>query len=164
MTPAGEPQTVVASFQADLSGLGGGAAVVFASGFLDPAGNNDGAAFGLFAALPNGTVVTLPPAATMTDAEMDKALGVPAVASLGQNYPNPFNPMTTIEFALPSESRVSLKVYDTRGRLVRDLVNEVRAAGAHAVTFDGRGLASGLYFYRIEAGDFSDVGRMTLVK
>ena len=164
VTPAGQPQTVVASFQADLGGLGGGAAVVFASGFLDPSGNNDGAAFGLFAALTNGTVVTLPPAGTMTDAQMDKALGLPAVASLGQNYPNPFNPMTTIEFALPSESRVSLKVYDTRGRLVRDLVNEVRAAGAHAVTFDGRGLASGLYFYRIDAGDFSDVGRMTLVK
>lgn len=164
VTPAGQPGTVVASYLADLSGLAGGAAVVFASGFLDPSLNGDGEAFGLFAALPDGRVLALPPAGTATAAELNKDLGAPAVASLGQNFPNPFNPTTTIEFALPRESRVSLKVYDTRGRLVRDLVDEVRPAGVHAVTFDGRDLASGLYFYRIDAGDFRDVGRMTLVK
>ncbi|MBE0567477.1 MAG: DUF4397 domain-containing protein [Krumholzibacteria bacterium] len=164
VTPAGQPGTVVASFVADLSGLGGGAAVVFASGFLDPTLNRNGEAFGLFAALPGGQVVALPPAGATIASDLTKDAGVPGVASLGQNYPNPFNPLTTIEFALPRESRVSLKVFDTRGRLVRDLVNEVRPAGVHAVAFDGQGLASGLYFYRIDAGDFSDVGRMTLVK
>jgi hypothetical protein len=167
VTPAGDPETVVASFQADLSGLRGGAAVVFASGFLNPAANQNGAAFGLFAALPTGDVVALPAvggAGTGAGDMLAKDSGLPAVARLNQNYPNPFNPTTTIAFELPRDSKVSLRVFDTRGRLVERVLDEVRPAGRHTVTFDGRGLASGLYFYRIDAGDYTEVRRMTLVK
>jgi hypothetical protein len=163
VTPAGDAGTVVASFKADLRGLRGGAAVVFASGFLNPGANQDGAAFGLLAALPDGRVIALP-AAEKIDLLAEKDGAVPSVATLDQNYPNPFNPATTIAFSLPAESRVRLQVFDVRGRMVSDVLNEVRAAGRHEVMFDGTRLPSGLYFYRIDAGDFQQVRQMTLVK
>jgi hypothetical protein len=164
VTPAGDRNTVVAAFTADLSGLAGGAAVVFASGFLTPDANNGGAAFGLLAALPDGTVLTLPPA-SKASGDFDKAGDfIAAKASLEQNYPNPFNPMTTIAFSLPREGRVSLKVFDMRGRLVQDVLNESRGAGRHEVTFDGTRLASGMYMYQVVSGDFTQTRRMMLVK
>jgi hypothetical protein len=162
VTPAGDPETVVASFTADLSGLDGGAAVVFASGFLNPDANQDGAAFGLFAALPDGSVLALP-AATGSAIENEPAEGK-LEAGLAQNFPNPFNPITTISFSLPKESFVRMRVFNVRGAVVKDLVAETKSAGTHSVTFDARDLSSGLYFYRLDAGDFSETRRMTLVK
>lgn len=165
VTPAGDPGTVVAAYTADLSGLRGGAAVVFASGFLDPSANNDGAAFGLFAALPDGTVLALPAAGAESEREIHAKNGdlVSLKPSLG-NYPNPFNPSTTLSFSLPAESRVSLQVYDMRGRMVADVLNEVRAAGSHQVAFDGTRLASGMYMYRLVTDSFTLTERMTLLK
>jgi len=89
---------------------------------------------------------------------------VPKVFSLSQNYPNPFNPMTKINYSIPNSVKVSLKVYDILGRLVKTLVNEQKDAGTHFVTFDGTGLSSGVYFYRIDAGDFVQSKKMVLVK
>ncbi len=101
--------------------------------------------------------------------EMASAVEVPVRHAMGKNYPNPFNPMTTISFSLPQDEMVRLEVYGINGRLVATLVNESYVAGHHQVTWAGRDnsghqVASGVYFYRINAGGFSDVQKMTLMK
>ena len=75
----------------------------------------------------------------------------PTTFALDQNFPNPFNPVTTIQYQLPTNSRVTLKVYDLLGREVTTLLNEDRPAGYHDVKWDAANVASGAYFYRIEA-------------
>lgn len=89
---------------------------------------------------------------------------VPAAYHLGPNYPNPFNPTTTIPFALPLASHVVLEVYDATGAAVETLVNEPLAAGRYTVTWDGLGLASGVYVVQMRAGDFSQTRKMILLK
>jgi hypothetical protein len=81
-----------------------------------------------------------------------------------QNYPNPFNPSTTIRYELPEPSQVRLTVYDILGRELSVLVNERRDAGVHEVKFDASGLSSGVYFYRIQAGDFVQSKRLTVLR
>lgn len=89
----------------------------------------------------------------------------PALPSLHQNYPNPFNPVTEISFSIPESSVVDLSVFDTAGKLVRTLVNEKRTYGRYTVSFDGSGLNSGIYFYRLQAdGRTIDAKRMLLIK
>jgi hypothetical protein len=95
--------------------------------------------------------------------ELDNPL-VPEVYSLEQNFPNPFNPTTTIGFALPSEGKVTLTIYNVNGRLVSTLVDGHRSAGVHEVTFDGSSLASGIYLYRLKTGQFTASGKMVLMK
>jgi hypothetical protein len=92
-----------------------------------------------------------------------------AADRLAQNYPNPFNPSTTIAFSIKARGHVELNVYDVGGRLVRELANEVRTAGAHIVTWDGRDgngspVASGVYFYRLTSPGFSQTKKMVLLK
>jgi hypothetical protein len=174
--------SLVGIYKADLSGLGGGAAFVFASGFVSPADNSSGPAFGLFAALPDGNVIQLPE--LFSDDKMDimndimVANGFEQISSLEpdggsnivtdytleQNYPNPFNPGTTIRFALPKAANVSLKVYDVNGRMVADLVSGMQNAGRYQVDFNADNLASGIYMYVLRAGEFSEIKRMTLLK
>ena len=89
---------------------------------------------------------------------------IPKVFALHQNYPNPFNPSTTIKFDMPKGGIVRLTVYDLLGREVETLVSEYLAAGYHEATFVADKLASGVYFYKIEAGTFSDRKKMVLVK
>jgi len=89
---------------------------------------------------------------------------VPDQFSLNQNYPNPFNPSTSISFTLPEVSQVRLTVFDVTGREVAVLVNGMRNAGTHSVTFDASGLASGIYLYKLEAGSFSSIQKMVLMK
>jgi len=89
---------------------------------------------------------------------------IPSVFSLSQNYPNPFNPTTKINFAVPKQSFVSIKVFDVTGREVANLVNDMKAPGYHTVDFNASSFASGVYFYRIEAADFKDTKRMMLIK
>jgi len=84
--------------------------------------------------------------------------------SLSQNYPNPFNPTTTIRYALPKTGLVKIIVYDIQGHEIRILVNEQKSPGFYQVKFDGRNLASGIYFYTIKAGDFEVVKKMVLLK
>ena len=83
---------------------------------------------------------------------------------LSQNFPNPFNPVTRIEFAILKNGFASLRVYDISGREVSVLVNEHLNAGQYSVSFDAQGLSSGVYFYKLEAGEFTDVKRMVFVK
>ena len=89
---------------------------------------------------------------------------VPTEYSLAQNYPNPFNPNTTIQFAIPADNRISLKVYDLLGREVANLVNDFRSAGTYSVDFNASNLASGMYIYKIQAGNFTDVKKLILQK
>lgn len=84
--------------------------------------------------------------------------------NLSQNFPNPFNPTTTISYRLSSVGNVSLVVYDVLGRKVRTLVDERQVPGEHTVAFDGSGMASGVYFCRLEAGTFNRVVKMLLMK
>jgi len=88
----------------------------------------------------------------------------PETFSLGQNYPNPFNPATTINYNIASAGKVELKVFDILGREVMTLVNDIQDAGSHSVLFNASNLSSGVYFYRINSGSFSDVKKMILVK
>ncbi len=89
---------------------------------------------------------------------------VPVHYSLSQNYPNPFNPTTTIRYAIPARSRVTVKVYNTLGQLVETLVDSEQSAGEHQVIFDGDGLASGVYFYKLTAGSFVKTNKMMMIK
>ena len=83
---------------------------------------------------------------------------------LSQNYPNPFNPGTAISYELSTASYVSLKVFDALGREVANLVSGNKPAGIHTVNFDASGLSSGLYMYRMEAGNFMQTRKMMLIK
>jgi hypothetical protein len=94
---------------------------------------------------------------------------VPARFSLSQNYPNPFNPMTTIEYSLPEQSQVTLEVFNVLGQRVKTLADIVQPAGRHRIVWDGKDaqgkdVASGIYFYRLEAGEFTDSKRMVILK
>ncbi|MCI0451681.1 MAG: T9SS type A sorting domain-containing protein [Candidatus Latescibacteria bacterium] len=98
----------------------------------------------------------------------------PAVARvyhdrLEQNFPNPFNPTTTLAYSLKNASNVNVIIYDVAGRRVRELVNERRERGAYKVVWDGRNdtgttVSSGVYFYKLVAGSFTDTKKMTILK
>ncbi|MBK8981424.1 MAG: T9SS type A sorting domain-containing protein [Ignavibacteria bacterium] len=89
---------------------------------------------------------------------------IPAEFDLKQNYPNPFNPSATIRYSIANSELVNMSVYDISGREVLNLVNEFKNAGSYSVKFNGTNFASGVYFYRIEAGDFVQTLSMILVK
>ena len=88
----------------------------------------------------------------------------PRANRLDQNYPNPFNPVTTIRFALRSPSRVTLKIYNALGRHVMTLMDREMAAEEHTVTFNARGLASGVYFYRLKTAEFDQTRKMVILR
>jgi hypothetical protein len=83
---------------------------------------------------------------------------------LKQNYPNPFNPTTTIGFTLPIESNVKISIYNLIGQKVAEVVNSKFSSGNHSVDFNATNLASGIYLYKIEAGSFTSVKKMQLMK
>ncbi|MCD4818808.1 MAG: T9SS type A sorting domain-containing protein [Candidatus Cloacimonetes bacterium] len=93
----------------------------------------------------------------------------PNIYSLSPNYPNPFNPETTIDFSLKETDNVSLKVYNIKGQLVKTLVNEKKETGNHSIVWNGkdnndRKVSSGVYFYQINADEFTDVKKMMMIK
>lgn len=88
----------------------------------------------------------------------------PADFKLYTNYPNPFNPSTRIRYAIPTTSFAILKVYSITGKEVATLINEVKTPGVYEVNFDGSKLASGIYIYKLQAGNFVDVKEMVLMK
>lgn len=96
--------------------------------------------------------------------ELTTANNTPVSYSLHQNYPNPFNPSTTIKFDLAAGNNVKLAVYDMLGRENSVLVNQYLSAGSYTINFTNSNLASGIYFYRLTAGSFTDIKKMTLVK
>lgn len=89
---------------------------------------------------------------------------LPTEFSLKQNYPNPFNPNTNIQYDLPSDNVVSIKIFDVMGREITVLVNEYKPAGRYSIGFNGANLSSGIYYYKIEAGNFTQVKKMLLLK
>jgi hypothetical protein len=89
---------------------------------------------------------------------------IPNYYSLSQNYPNPFNPATNIKYTIPKAGNVSLKIYDVLGKEVVTLVNELKQPGVYNVDYNASNLSSGIYFYRLEAGDFTAVKKMMLIK
>jgi len=89
---------------------------------------------------------------------------LPTVYALAQNAPNPFNPLTAIQYALPQDSPVRLTIFDVSGRRIATLVDGFQEAGHKTVLWDARDQGSGIYLYRIEAGDFSETRKMTLLK
>ena len=89
---------------------------------------------------------------------------MPVRYSLNQNYPNPFNPITNIEYRIPSSEVVTLKIYNLNGQEVATLVSENQNAGNHTYTFDGKNLASGIYYYQLVAGDYKEVKKMILLR
>jgi hypothetical protein len=89
---------------------------------------------------------------------------IPTSFALEQNYPNPFNPATTIKYALPARSRVTLAVFNTLGQQVATLVEGEMEGGHHEVTFDASSLASGVYLYRLTAGDYVQARRLVLLR
>jgi len=88
----------------------------------------------------------------------------PKEFKLEQNFPNPFNPTTTIQYQLPQDARVTLKVYDILGSEVATLVNEEQQAGYREVQFNGISYASGMYVYRLQAGDYVSIKKMLMIK
>jgi hypothetical protein len=89
---------------------------------------------------------------------------VPTDYTLKQNYPNPFNPTTNIEYGIPNDGFVSLKVYDITGKEVMNLVNENKTKGSYLISFNANELTSGVYFYKLESGIFTQTRKMTLIK
>ena len=94
----------------------------------------------------------------------DQLVTLPTEFELKDNYPNPFNPMTRIDYNLPFDSKVSIQVFDAVGREVATLVNDNQKAGYYSVDFNASNLASGIYFYRMIAGDFRAIKKMVVIK
>jgi len=95
---------------------------------------------------------------------LTKEKTLPSEYILAQNYPNPFNPVTTMAYQLPVSGRVSLIVYDLLGAEVATLVNSVQSAGIHSVRWNAANVASGIYFYRLRAGSFTQTRKLVVIK
>lgn len=96
--------------------------------------------------------------------EVEVNLEVPANFSVKQNFPNPFNPTTKIEFSLPLDNNVEIKVFNVLGMEVATLLNEHRQAGTHTVEFNASNLSSGIYFYKLVSGNYSEIKKMILLR
>jgi hypothetical protein len=113
--------------------------------------------------IPKEVLYTVPDTLASSDYSQNQN-HLPKSIHLFQNYPNPFNPSTTIEFTLPKYEFVTLKVYNILGEEIITLVNDQLQAGNYTFPFNGSDLASGIYLYRIEVGEFQDVKKMVLIK
>ena len=124
--------------------------------------------FNLGEPVPVVPVIEIPRGRSGTG-EGDDGAGAPSVTALRSAYPNPFNPSTTIPFSLVSQERVSLQIYDARGKLVRTLKNDVVPAGQHEAVWDGRDnsgnqMATGVYFVRFIAGSYEMTRKVVMLK
>jgi len=144
----------IADFIAPLSGLGGGSAVVFASGFL----SGDDPAFGVFAALEDGTVIGLE-SGNLSNFNVNNN-----IFKLDQSYPNPFNPTTTISYQIKQYSSIDINIYDINGRLVENLFNGFKSAGSYSFDWDANNIPSGVYFLNMNANSFSSTQKLMLIK
>jgi hypothetical protein len=116
-------------------------------------------------AVKSAELVNVPGATAVEEGESpDDRQGLPRAFFLEQNYPNPFNPSTTIRYGLPNRSHVTLAVFNTLGQQVAQLVNGDIEAGYHEVKLDGSSLSSGVYFYRLRAGEVVETKRLMLLR
>ena len=157
----------VASFNAPLSSFGGGSGVVYASGFLAPAETDS--AFALVLTTPNGDVVTLPASETALSVNNDNFVSIPKDYIIHQNYPNPFNPTTSIKYELLSDSKLNITIYDMLGNVVDELYDGFQTSGNKSIKWDARNtsgelVSAGMYFYKIQVGNSSQVKRMMFLK
>jgi len=154
---AGGP--IVASFSAPLAGAGGGAATVLASGFLAPAANQDGEAFGLLAVFPNGDALLLPAQPVSTDGGPEAgalALGAPA--------PNPLAADGRVRFSLAAPGRATLALFDALGRRVATLADGEFGTDVQEARLDRAGLAAGAYWLRLDTAEGSRTRALTVVR
>jgi photosystem II stability/assembly factor-like uncharacterized protein len=117
----------------------------------------------LFAGTTNGFVCTRPLSEIIT-AVRETENKQPSVYTLSQNYPNPFNNSSVLRYSIPNSSQVILKIYNTLGEEIETLVNEEKQAGTYEISWATSGLPSGVYFYRLQAGDFVQTKKMILLK
>ena len=117
----------------------------------------------LFAGTSYGGVWRRPLSEMITSVER-VSTDLPTNFSLSQNYPNPFNPVTTIQFSLPSKSFASLKIFDVLGKEVTILISEKLPAGEYSRQWNGAGLPSGVYFYRLQAGSITETKKLVLLR
>lgn len=143
----------IADFIAPLSGLGGGSAVVFASGFL----SGDDPAFGVFAALEDGTVLGLE-SGSLSTIEFANDF------KLNPSYPNPFNPNTTISFEVNKYSDIAVNIYDLNGKVVENLFSGFKSAGNYSIDWKANNLPSGVYFVNVNTESFTATQKITLLK
>ena len=143
----------IADFVAPLSGLGGGSAVVFASGFL----SGDDPAFGVFAALEDGTVLGLE-SGSLSVIEFAEDF------KLNPTYPNPFNPNTTISFEVNQYSDIAVNIYDINGKVVENLFSGFKSAGNYSIDWKANNLPSGVYFVNVNTESFTATQKITLLK
>ena len=136
------------------NGLGSGAYNVLSLGADDQY---------LFAGTVSSSIWRRPLSEIVTDVSSEFNLQ-PTEFSLAQNFPNPFNPSTTISFSIPNEELVSLKVFNSLGEEVADLVNETKPAGNYSVSFNASKLSSGVYFYQLKTGEYTAVKKMVLLR
>jgi hypothetical protein len=94
----------------------------------------------------------------------DQTSSLPKTYSLSQNYPNPFNPSTTIEFSIPISSQVTLKIYDVLGHELTTLVNELKQPGTYTIDWDASSFPGGVYFYRLQAGSYTQTKKLVYIK
>ena len=100
----------------------------------------------------------------VTDFDISKDESLPTEILLYQNYPNPFNPITTINFSLPEENNVKLKIYNTLGQTVAELVNSKLEAGQHSYHWDAKNYSSGIYFYELRTDSFVLARKMIILR
>jgi hypothetical protein len=112
---------------------------------------------------PNGSISYEGGSLLVTSVESPE-LNIPKVFALYQNYPNPFNPSTTIRYDVPRQAHVTIKIYDILGRVMTELVNDQRSPGTYSIDWNAAKYASGIYYYRINAGDFVKVRKLMLMK
>lgn len=159
--------TVVASFDADVSALAGGSAVILASGFLNAASNQNGDEFGLLVALADGTTLMLPKS---SGTPIEKTgMTLPSQFELKGNYPNPFNPSTNIQFDLPFNATMTVDVFNTLGQKVMTIQPGTFSAGTNQqLSLNAVDLNSGIYIYRLTAQSNNQTitrfGKMMLLK
>jgi hypothetical protein len=101
---------------------------------------------------------------TFTYSEEVEVFTQPLNFSISQNYPNPFNPNTIIKYEIPKTTNVKIDVFDMLGRIIDNIVNEEKSAGRYELEFDGSSLSSGVYYYRMQAGDFVSIRKMLMLK
>jgi hypothetical protein len=156
------------AFYTGSSNKAGGKRMWFNAGTYNNGSNPPAVAGGLMNLTPAGKQIFFNAVQYMITGKVtaveNQPTPVPSAFALGQNYPNPFNPSTTISFAMSAPEFVSITVFDMLGRAVATLVNDVRPAGNHTVTFDASRLSSGMYVYRMQTGAFTTMKKMTLVK
>lgn len=159
-------QQAVASFSAPLTGLGGGAGILYASGFL--AGADTDPAFALVLTTPSSYVIELP--ATETYLKIDNIFTAELNEfTLSSNYPNPFNPITSIRYNLKTDSEVTITIYDLLGNVINKLFKGTQNAGSKKINWNatnnaGDQVSSGVYIYKIETNNSSNFGRMMYLK